>query len=59
MGAFVQKKVAITHEHKQFIENYKKWRFSDQSSSIREALNLFIREFEANKLEALMTQKAH
>ena len=58
MGALVQKKVSITHEHRHFIENYKKWGFSDQSSVIREALDLFIREVEANRRKTLMTQKA-
>lgn len=58
MGAFVQKKISITREQKYFIENYKKWGFSDQSSIIREALNRFIRELEASRRKILMAQKA-
>ena len=58
MGALVQKKISITREHKYFIENYKKWGFSDQSSIIREALNRFIRELEASRRKILMAQKA-
>ena len=58
MGRLVQKKVSITTEHKQFIENYRKWGFSDQSSIIREALSRFIRDIEASRRKSLMTQKA-
>ena len=58
MGALVQKKVSITREQKYFIENYKKWGFSDQSSIIREALNRFIGELEASRRKILMAQKA-
>jgi Arc/MetJ-type ribon-helix-helix transcriptional regulator len=58
MGTLVQKKVSLTREHKHFIENYRKWGFSDQSSIIREALNRFIRELESSRRKALMAQKA-
>jgi len=58
MGTLVQKKVSITTEQKQFVENYKKWGFSDQSSIIREALSRFIREIEASRRKSLMAQKA-
>ena len=58
MGGFVQTKVSITDEQKNFIENFKKWGFSDQSSIIRKALNLFIRELEASRRKTLMNQKA-
>ena len=58
MGTLIQKKVSITPEHRQFIEDYRKWGFSDQSSVIREALNRFIREVEASRRKSLMAQKA-
>jgi len=58
MGALIQKKISITNEQKQFLENYKKLGFSDQSSIIREALSLFISELETREKKALMTQKA-
>jgi Arc/MetJ-type ribon-helix-helix transcriptional regulator len=58
MATLIQKKVSITNEQKQFLENYKKWGFSDQSSIIREALSLFISELETREKKALMTQKA-
>ena len=59
MAALIQKKVSITNEHKQFIEKYKKWGFSDQSSIIREALNQFIKDFKLKERKTLMAQKAH
>ena len=58
MATLIQKKISITNEQKQFLENYKKWGFSDQSSIIREALSLFISELETREKKALMTQKA-
>ena len=58
MGALIQKKISITNEQKQFLENYKKWGFSDQSSIIREALRLFINELVTKERKTLMAQKA-
>jgi len=58
MGTLIQKKISITNEQKQFLENYRKWGFSDQSSIIREALSLFISELETREKKTLMTQKA-
>lgn len=58
MTILVQKKISITNEQKKFLENYKKWGFSDQSSVIREALSLFINELETREKKALMSQKA-
>ena len=58
MGALIQKKISITNEQKQFLENYEKWGFSDQSSIIREALSLFINELTTRERKTLMAQKA-
>ena len=58
MGALIQKKISITNEQKQFLENYKKWGFSDQSSIIREALSLFMNELTTRERKTLMAQKA-
>jgi len=58
MGALIQKKISITDDQKQFLENYKRWGFSDQSSIIREALSLFINELAKRERKALMEQKA-
>ena len=58
MVALIQKKISITNEQKQFLENYKRWGFSDQSSIIREALSLFINELVTRERKTLMAQKA-
>jgi hypothetical protein len=58
MATLIQKKISITNEQKHFLENYKKWGFSDQSSIIREALSLFINELQTRERKTLMTQKA-
>ncbi|MFO7553571.1 MAG: hypothetical protein R6W88_00055 [Desulfobacterales bacterium] len=58
MATLIQTKISITNEQKKFLENYKKWGFSDQSSVIREALSLFINELETREKKALMAQKA-
>jgi hypothetical protein len=58
MSSYIQKKFSIAHNHKNFLENYKKLGFSGQSSIVREALNLFIKDFEAKERKILMTQKA-
>ena len=58
MGALIQKKFSITNEQKQFIENYKKWGFSDQGSIIREALDQFINDFKIKERKTLINQKA-
>ena len=44
MSSYIQKKFSIAHNHKDFLENYKKLGFSGQSSIVREALSLFIKE---------------
>jgi hypothetical protein len=56
-GSVHSKKISITNEQKQFLENYKKWGFSDQSSIIREALSLFINELATRERKTLMAQK--
>lgn len=58
MATLIQKKISITNEQKKFLENYKKWGFSDQSSVIREALSLFMNELETREKKELMAQKA-
>jgi len=58
MGALIQKKISITDDQKQFLENYKRWGFSDQSSIIREALSLFINELAKRERKASIEQKA-
>jgi metal-responsive CopG/Arc/MetJ family transcriptional regulator len=58
MSSYIQKKFSIDHNHKEFLENYKKLGFAGQSSIVREALSLFIKEFETKKRKTSMAQKA-
>jgi len=58
MATLTQKKISISSEQKQFLENYRQWGFTDQSSIVREALTLFIRELKANQRKTQMAQKA-
>jgi membrane-bound lytic murein transglycosylase MltF len=58
MGALVQKKFPITRIHKDFLEDCKKWGFSDQSSMLRAALSRFIKDLAATERKRQMEQKA-
>ena len=58
MATLTQKKISISSEQKKFLENYRQWGFTDQSSIVREALTLFIRELKANQRKTQMAQKA-
>ena len=58
MTTLTQKKISISCEQKQFLENYRQWGFTDQSSIVREALTLFIRELKTNQRKTQMAQKA-
>ena len=58
MGTLTQKKISISSEQKQFLENYRQWGFTDQSSIVREALTLFIRELKTSQRKLQMAQKA-
>lgn len=58
MATLTQKKISISSEQKQFLENYKQWGFTDQSSIVREALALFIKELKTNQRKTQMAQKA-
>jgi hypothetical protein len=44
METVTQKKFSINVNQKEFLADYKKWGFSDQSSIVREALDRSIRE---------------
>jgi len=59
MGTMAQKKISISPRQRQFLENYKEWGFSDQSSLVREALEQFIKELKAKRQKEQMEQKAH
>jgi len=58
MATLVQKKISISSEQKQFLENYRQWGFTDQSSIVREALTLFIGELKTRQRKIQMAQKA-
>ena len=58
MPTLSQKKFSINSEQKQFLENYREWGFSDQSSMVREALNRLIKDLRKNKQKKQMAQKA-
>ncbi|MBW1678958.1 MAG: hypothetical protein JRJ08_02250 [Deltaproteobacteria bacterium] len=58
METLTQKKISLSREQKQFLENYKKWGFSNQSSIVREALDRFIKELKIKERKSLMSQKA-
>jgi hypothetical protein len=44
METVTQKKFSINVNQKEFLADYKKWGFSDQTSIVREALDRFMRE---------------
>ncbi len=58
MESLTQKKISISINQKQFLANYKKLGFSDQSSIVREALNRFIKELKTKERKELMKKKA-
>ena len=58
MTTLTQKKISISSEQKQFLENYRQWGFSDQSSIVREALSRYIRELKTIHRKTQMAKKA-
>ncbi len=59
MAALTQKKISISPEQRQFLENYKQWGFTDQSSIVREALERYIGEVKRNHRKTEMAKKAN
>ena len=59
METVTQKKFSINVNQKEFLADYKKWGFSDQSSIVREALDRFIREIRIRERKNLMKKKAN
>ena len=58
MTTMIQKKLTISTEQKHFLENYKQWGFTDQSTIVREALSRYIGELKRSRRKIQMTQKA-
>ena len=58
MATLTQKKISISSEQNEFLENYKQWGFTDQSSIVREALSQFIKEVKTKQRKMQMAEKA-
>ena len=58
MRKLTQKKFSISVEQKRFLENYRRWGYSDRSSIVRDALNIFMRELETAERKTIMKKKA-
>jgi hypothetical protein len=58
MAKLKQKKITISSEQSEFLENYKQWGFTDQSSIVREALTRFIKEVKIKQRKSQMAEKA-
>ena len=58
MAPLTQKKISISSEQNEFLENYKQWGFTDQSSIVREALTQLIKEVKTRQRKSQMAQKA-
>ena len=58
MRKLTQKKFSISVEQKRFLENYRRWGYSDRSSIVRDALNTFMRELESAERKTIMKKKA-
>ena len=58
MTKLAQKKISISSEQNEFLENYKRWGFTDQSSIVREALTQFIAEVKKKQRKSQMAEKA-
>ena len=58
MLKLTQKKFSISLEQKRFLENYRRWGYSDRSSIVRDALNTFMRELESAERKNIMKKKA-
>jgi len=58
MARLTQKKISISFEQNEFLENYKQWGFTDQSSIVREALARYIKEVKKKHRKCQMAEKA-
>jgi len=58
MAALTQKKISISPEQKQFLENHRQWGFPDQSSIVREALARYIDELKTDRRKTQLALKA-
>ena len=58
MTILTQKKISINAEQCKFLESYRQWGFSDQSSIVREALSRYMKEIKTRHRKAQLAQKA-
>jgi hypothetical protein len=58
MAKLMQKKITISPEQSEFLENYRQWGFTDQSSIVREALARFIKDLKTTQRKSKMAEKA-
>ncbi len=58
MATLTQKKISISSEQNEFLENYKQWGFTDQSSIVREALTHYIKDLKTKQRKSQMAEKA-
>jgi hypothetical protein len=58
MQELTQKKITITNEQRLFLESYKKWGYSDQSSIVRAVLNQLMKEMKRKRRKAQMALKS-
>lgn len=58
MAKLTQKKITISSEQNEFLENYKQWGYTDQSSIVREALDRYIKEVKTKQRKRQMAEKA-
>ncbi len=58
MESITQKKFSITTGQSRFLEQYREWGYSDQSSIVRDALTRFIRDSLRNQRKIQMKKKS-
>jgi hypothetical protein len=58
MGIMIQKKITIKKEHGDFLATCKEIGFTDQSSLVRAALDVFIKEIKRKQRRNKISQKA-
>jgi hypothetical protein len=58
MAAMTQKKISISSEQQKFLENYRLWGFTDQSSIVREALARYMSEVKTDRRKLQLARKA-
>ena len=58
VGGMIQKKITIKKEQGAFLSACKEFGFADQSSLVREALDVFIKETKLKQRRAKISQKA-